>query len=296
MSDVALPEKVIPARTSAVSEFLQDRLGVLSLCILAFYVLVAVFAPVIAPYDPMATNYTPSGTVVRMQPPSAAHLFGTNRLGRDIFSQVVWGARVALLIGVLSAVIVVVIGLNVGLISGYFGGRVDNVLMRLTDLTFGLPYLPFAIILVTVLGTGIDKIIIVIAVGLWPNTARVIRSQVLSLKVRAFVDAARITGVSHAGIIYRHITPNVLPIAFVYVPLTMGIAISTEAGLSFLGYGDAELMSWGRTLHEVWMAQAVYQAWWWTVFPGLAILGLVLSGFMLGRALEQFVNPKLRGR
>ena len=95
---------------------------------------------------------------------------------------------------------------------------------------------------------------------------------------------------------YLHIAPNVLPIAFVYIPLTMGIAITTEAGLSFLGYGDGELMSWGRTLHEVWIAQAVYQAWWWTVFPGLAILGLVLAGFMIGRAFEQVVNPKLRQR
>lgn len=267
-----------------------------SLGVLLFYISVAILAPQIAPYDPMATNYTDDGSVVRMQPPSLDHWFGTNRLGRDIFSQVVWGTRVALVIGVFSAIIVVLIGLNVGLISGYFGGATDNVLMRLTDLTYGLPYLPFAIILVTLLGTGLDKIIIVIAVGLWPNTARVIRSQVLSLKQRSFVDAARMTGLSHAGIIYRHIAPNVLPIAFVYIPLTMGIAITTEAGLSFLGYGDSELMSWGRTLHEVWIAQAVYQAWWWTLFPGLAILGLVLSGFMIGRAFEQVINPKLRQR
>ena len=281
---------------SGFSRFLRDRLGMISLGVLLFYILVAILAPHIAPFDPMATNYADDGGVVRMQPPSWDHWFGTNRLGRDIFSQVVWGTRVALVIGVFSAIIVVLIGLNVGLISGYFGGAIDNVLMRLTDLTYGLPYLPFAIILVTLLGTGIDKIIFVIVVGLWPNTARVIRSQVLSLKHRAFVDAARLTGVSHAGIIYRHIAPNVLPIAFVYIPLTMGIAITTEAGLSFLGYGDSELMSWGRTLHEVWIAQAVYQAWWWTVFPGLAILVLVLSGFMIGRAFEQVVNPKLRRR
>jgi len=268
----------------------------ISLGVMLFYLLVAIFAPQIAPFDPMATNYNSDGSVVRMQPPSADHWFGTNRLGRDIFSQVVWGSRVALMIGIFSAFVVVLIGLNVGLISGYFGGAVDNVLMRLTDLTYGMPYLPFAIILVTLLGTGIDKIVIVIAVGLWPNTARVIRSQVLSLKHRAFVDAARMTGLSHAGIIYRHIAPNVLPIAFVYIPLTMGIAITTEAGLSFLGYGDSDLMSWGRTLHEVWIAQAVYQAWWWMLFPGLAILGLVLSGFMIGRAFEQVVNPKLRKR
>ena len=281
---------------SGVARFLQDRLGMISLGVVLFYLLVAIFAPQIAPYDPMATNYASDGSVIRMQPPSADHWFGTNRLGRDIFSQVVWGSRVALMIGIFSALVVVLIGLNVGLISGYFGGAVDNVLMRLTDLTYGMPYLPFAIILVTLMGTGIDKIVIVIAVGLWPNTARVIRSQVLSLKQRAFVDAARMTGLSHAGIIYRHIAPNVLPIAFVYIPLTMGIAITTEAGLSFLGYGDADLMSWGRTLHEVWIAQAVYQAWWWMLFPGLAILGLVLSGFMIGRAFEQVINPKLRKR
>lgn len=281
---------------AGLSTFFRDPLGLLGLGIITIYVLVAIFAPQIAPYDPMATNYYPQGGVVRMQPPSAEHWFGTNRLGRDIFSQVVWGTRVALMIGILSAVIVVLIGLNVGLLSGYFGGFTDTLLMRFTDIMYGLPYLPFAIILVTLLGAGIENIVVVIALGLWPTTARVIRSQVLSLRHRAFVDAARMTGMSSAGVIYRHIAPHVLPIAFVYIPLTMGVAIMTEASLSFLGYGDPRLMSWGKTLYEVWIAQAVYQAWWWTLFPGLAIMGLVLAGFFVGRALEQVVNPKLRDR
>ncbi len=274
----------------------KDRLGVLGVAIFLLFVLIAVFAPYIAPYDPMEILEDEEGNIIRMVPPSASHLFGTTRMGRDIFSQVVWGSRVAMLVGLLASVIVVFLGCNIGLISGFFGGKTDNILMRITDISYGLPFLPFAIILVAILGPGLTNIIVTISLIMWRTTARVIRSQVLSIKTRAFVESARVSGASDWQILYQHVAPNVIPIAFVYVPLTMADAILTEASLSFLGYGDPMLMSWGKTIYEAWTAGAVYVAWWWTFFPGVAIMLLVLSSFLTGRALEEIVNPKLRQR
>ncbi len=284
---------------SAASQFAifrQDKLGMAGLVILLFFIALAVFAPYIAPHDPMETLMNPDGTMARMQPPSLDFPFGTDRMGRDILSQVIIGSRVAVGVGVLCAIMVVIIGTNVGLIAGYFGGKVDDILMRITDIVYGIPFLPFAVILVALLDPGIFNIILAIVLITWRSTARVVRAQVLTIKERAFIEAAKVSGAGNFRIIYRHIMPNVLPLSFVYGALSMGWAILTEASVSFLGYGDPLLMSWGKIIFMCYVAQAIMVAWWWVLAPGLAIILLVLSGFFIGRAYEEIVNPRLRAR
>ncbi|MFO8090404.1 MAG: ABC transporter permease [Desulfatiglandaceae bacterium] len=284
---------------SAASQFAifrQDKLGMAGLVILLFFIALAVFAPYIAPHDPMETLMNPDGTMARMQPPSLDFPFGTDRMGRDILSQVIIGSRVAVGVGVLCAIMVVIIGTNVGLIAGYFGGKVDDILMRITDIVYGIPFLPFAVILVALLDPSIFNIILAIVLITWRSTARVVRAQVLTIKERAFIEAAKVSGAGNFRIIYRHIMPNVLPLSFVYGALSMGWAILTEASVSFLGYGDPLLMSWGKIIFMCYVAQAIMVAWWWVLAPGLAIILLVLSGFFIGRAYEEVVNPRLRAR
>jgi peptide/nickel transport system permease protein len=276
--------------------FKQDKLGMAGLVILLFFIALAIFAPYIAPHDPMETLTNPDGTMARMQPPSLDFPFGTDRMGRDILSQVIIGSRVAVGVGVLCAIMVVIIGTNVGLIAGYFGGKVDDILMRITDIVYGIPFLPFAVILVALLDPGIFNIILAIVLITWRSTARVVRAQVLTIKERAFIEAAKVSGAGNFRIIYRHIMPNVLPLSFVYGALSMGWAILTEASVSFLGYGDPLLMSWGKIIFMCYVAQAIMVAWWWVLAPGLAIILLVLSGFFIGRAYEEIVNPRLRAR
>ncbi len=264
--------------------------------IFAFFLVLAVAAPYIAPFDPVDMQFDDNGRLERLSPPSGKYLFGTTSMGRDIFSQVVMGSRVAILVGVISAVCVVFIGTNIGLIAGYYGGRVDNIIMRIVDIIYGIPFLPFALILVAVMGPGIINIIIAIVLITWRNTARIIRSQVLTVKQRMFVEAARISGASDFRIMYKYIAPNVMPLSLVYVALSMGYGIMTEASLSFLGYGDPTLPSWGKILFECYSSQAMFLAWWWMIPPGLAILLLVLSGFLIGRSYEEIANPRLKER
>jgi peptide/nickel transport system permease protein len=274
----------------------HDKLGMAGMIIFVFFCVVAILAPYIAPHDPMKTLMRPDGTIARMDPPSWWFPFGTDRLGRDILSQVIVGTRVAVLVGLVSAVMVVFIGTNIGLIAGYYGGRIDDLLMRLTDIVYGIPFLPFAVILVALLGPRLSNIILAIVLITWRSTARVIRAQVLTLKERAFIEAARVAGASDLRIMYRQIAPNVLPLSFVYGALSMGWAILTEASVSFLGYGDPLLFSWGKIIFMCYVAQAITVAWWWVLAPGLAIMLLVMSGFFISRAYEEVVNPRLRER
>ena len=277
-----------------VDVFKGDRLGQIGAFLLIFFILVAIFAPVIAPYGPEDMIYTSEKRLKRLQPPSWDHPFGTTQMGKDIFSQVIHGSRAAVLVGVLSAFLVSVIGTTVGLISGYYGGKIDAILMRIVDLAYGTPFLPFVIILVALTGLSFWNVVLGIGLLLWRTPARVIRSQVLSLKNRPFVEASRVLGASNFRIIFLQIAPNILPLTFSYTALAMGWAILTEANLSFLGYGDPLMISWGKILFRVYIIQAMTIAWWWVLAPGLAIILLVLSGFFVGRAYEKVTNPRLR--
>jgi len=230
-----------------------------------------------------------------LAPPSTEHFFGTNHLGRDIWSQVVYGSRTALLVGILAALMVNGIGFTVGLVSGYYGGKVDNLLMRIVDIMYGMPLEPFAIVLVLIFGPSLWIIILAIGLLTWRTNARVIRSQVLSLAKRPFVKAARVAGASNLRIMLVHISPNVLPLAFLQLAVAMGYAITAEATLSFLGLGPPRVYSWGTILHAARLSGAWRVAWWWVIPPGIFISATVVSVFLISRSVEVMTNPRLRG-
>ena len=272
---------------------LRDKLGLIGIIVLAFFILVAIFSPQLLHFDPMEQHYTGNGELKKMEPPSNEHILGTTRMGRDVYSQVIAGTRVALFVGFASAIMVTVIGTVIALIAGYFGGWVDDLLMRATDVVYGIPFLPFAMIMIAVLGPSIWNIIIAIVLISWRTTTRVIRSEVLTIKNRTFIQAAKLNGAGPFRIIFRHIAPNIIPLALVFGSLAMGTAIVTEASVSFLGYGDPLLISWGKILFDAYIAHAITDAWWWVVPPGLAITLLVMSGFFVSRSLEEILNPRL---
>ncbi|MEE9600699.1 MAG: ABC transporter permease subunit, partial [Thermoplasmata archaeon] len=228
-------------------------------------------------------------------PSGNRYLLGTDNQGRDIFSQFVWGTRIALLVGFLAAALSVGIGTIIGLVSGYTGRKTDAILMRFTDVILVLPTLPLLIILAAVLGASIWNIILVIAILAWPGTARVIRSQVLSLKERPYIQSAKVTGSSHIRIMFRHMAPNVFPLVFLYMTFAVSGAILFEASLSFLGLGDINTPSWGTMLSMVQQSDLL-GAPWWLLPPGLGITFLSLGFYLTGRAMEQIINPRLRAR
>ena len=234
--------------------------------------------------------------VDRLAPPSADHWFGTDHIGRDLYSQNVYGSQIALMVGFIAAGLVVLIGTNVGLIAGYFRGRTESVLMRTVDVLYGIPTEPFALILVLLFGPSLLIIILAIALLTWRTVARLIRSQVLSLRERPFVKAARVAGASDLRIMYLHIFPNVLPLVFLELAIITGAAIIAEATLSFLGLGAPQSISWGGILHDARLSGAWRTAWWWNLPPGAFIMLTVMSVFFISRSLEVIANPRLRAR
>jgi len=259
------------------------------------FFLVAISAGLIAPHDPTEILFADDGQLAASLPPSLAHPLGTTNLGRDVFSQLVLGARPSLLVGITAALAVATVGSMVGLVAGYLGGWVDRALMRLADLVLGLPFLPFVIVLVALIGANLQHIVLAVALLLWPNAARVIRSQVLTLAQRQFVEAARVTGASEWRIMFVHIAPNIVPLAFLYGSIAVGWAILTEASLSFLGFGKADTISWGTMLQDAYASQALdRQQFAWFVPPGICLVLVVLAGFLISRGYEELLFPKLR--
>ena len=269
---------------------------ILGLGILLLYIAVALLAPVLMTHDPWEINRNDEGRVARMEPPSGNHFLGTTHLGRDVFSQLVMGTRATLLVGLIAAFCVTLIGTNVGLISGYFGGWIDEILMRVVDIAYSIPFVPFVIILVTLLEPSLWNIIVGIVLLYWRSPTRVIRSQVLTLKTRPFVKAAKVAGASDLRIIYTQIAPNILPLSLLYMTISIGWAIITETSVSFLGLGDPLVVSWGQMLNLAFLSGAVRHAWWWVVPPGISIILIVVAMFMVGEASEEYANPRLRSR
>ena len=268
--------------------------GAVGLFVVLLFVALAVFAPLIAPYGPFEVVYNADHSVVRLAPPDWRTWFGTTNQGMDVFSQLVWGSRVALLVGLLSAMGSAMIGTLIGLVSGYFGGWIDEILMRATDIAFGIPFLPFAMVVIAIAKPSLALVILLVVLFLWRTTARVIRSQVLSLKSRGFVWAARAAGASDAHILWRQILPNVLPISFLYMAIGVQAGVMLEAALSFLGFGDPNVQSWGIMLNAAFRAGAMRSAWWWVLPPGVALSMFVIAVFMITRAFEDRLNPQLR--
>ncbi|MEH7482305.1 ABC transporter permease [Neobacillus drentensis] len=276
--------------------FQQDKFSMVGAIIYLLFILLAIFAPVIAPYNPHEM-LKENGKLLANLPPSAEHLLGTTNMGRDIFSQLIYGIQPALVVGFSAAFFVMVVGTLVGLFAGYFRGRVDMILMRLTDIAFGIPFEPFVIVLVAFLGASVWNIVLGIALLLWRDTARIIRSQVLTVRERNFVEAAKVSGASDLRIIFVQIAPNILPLSFLYGSLAIGWAILTEAAVSFLGFGDPSVISWGYMLHDAYVSQALSRgAFHWFIPPGFFIMLSVMAGFYIGRGSEEILYPKLKKR
>jgi peptide/nickel transport system permease protein len=278
-----------------VREIKADRLAQVGVVILAVLTFFAITGTLLAPYDPTARLRGPDGALAILEPPSLDYLLGTTNVGRDIFSQLLAGARPALIVGGVATLIEAGIGVCLGLLSGYFKGGVDSVVMRIVDVAYSLPLEPVAIVMLVFLGQDLWTIILAIVLLGWRSPARVIRTQVLSVSERTFVKGARAVGASDRRIIVRHILPNILPIAAVYLPVGFGNAILAEASISFLGFGDPDTITWGGMLHDAFAAGATRSAWWWALAPGLAITIVVSAVFFVTRAFEGILNPRLAG-
>jgi peptide/nickel transport system permease protein len=273
-------------------DFRRQRMGLIGLTMLLIAIGVAVFAPVLAPYDP---NERVQVTIDNIYaPPSPEHLLGTDDAGKDVLTNLIYGARVSLTVGFFASFITLVIGGTVGIIAGFYGGRVENVLMRLTDILLVIPDLPLMIILIALLGRKLWVIIVVVGILSWTGTARVVRSQTLSVKERKFVQRARAIGAGNLYIVRRHIFPLVFPLMVVNAVLVISGIILYEATLAFLGLGDPTRLSWGQMLQFAFTRGAMSAgAWWVLVPPGLAIAWVALGLTLLGNGLERVFNPRL---
>lgn len=268
--------------------FRRDPLGVGSVVVLVVLVAVAVLAPVLADY--------PSGTGSEvLAPPSAEHWFGTDNLGRDVFAEVVWGARASLLVGAAASALAIVVGTAVAVLGAWFR-RLDALVGLVVDLTLSLPVLPLMILVAALAGPSTLTIIVVIAAFSWPEVTRVVRSLALTVVKLPYMDAARLVTPSSTWIITRHLLPAVAPVIVVSVVLTASRAVLSAAGLAFLGLGSSEDWSWGRILYEAQQAGAMSSAWWLTLFPSLAILALVLAATLASIAYNDARDPRLAKR
>jgi peptide/nickel transport system permease protein len=265
------------------------------LIILVVFVAMALAAPLLADEAGLqAINATANAPWAS---PSEFSPLGTDSLGRSVWTQFVWGSRISLLVGLAATVLAIVIGTVVGIAAGFYGRRVGAVLMRLTEWFLVIPFLPLAIALAAVLGPSIENIIIVIGITSWPSTARLVRSQVLTLKERLYVDRSRALGASDWHLMGRHILPNVSGLILANTTLTVPIAILSETTLSFLGLGDPSRASWGKMLEEAFQQGALTEkAWWYYVPPGVGIVLVVLAFTLIGHAIEEALDPRLRER
>ncbi|NWG08511.1 MAG: dipeptide/oligopeptide/nickel ABC transporter permease/ATP-binding protein [Chloroflexi bacterium] len=273
-------------------EFRKNRMGVVGLVMLVLIVIVAIFAPALAPYDPETSEGITSRDIYN--PPSTDHWFGTDDAGKDVLSSFIYGSRVSLIVGFFAAFISIVIGGVIGIVAGYYGGRLENILMRFTDTMLVIPDLPLIVVIVALTKPSLLNIIFVIGLLGWTTTARVVRSQTLAVKSRKFVLRARAIGAGTRHIILHHILPLVLPLLVVNAILVISLAILNESTLSFLGLGDPTATSWGQMLNFAFGRGAMSAgAWWALVVPGFGIVWVVLGLTLLGHGLEQILNPRL---
>lgn len=267
--------------------FAESRMGPIGLAILVIVALVALLAPVIAPEGPFKL-----GAPRLLRPGEEGHLLGTDHLGRDMLAQIVYGARVSLIIGVVAASISLIVGVLVGSVAGYFGGWVDIILSRLTDMFLIIPAFFLIIIVVATLGSGIGYVMVVIGLTAWPASARLMRAQTISLRDRTFVQALRALGESSPRILLRHIIPNGIQPLIANASLDIASAILIEAGLSFIGLGDPNQATWGRMIYDG--RTTITTAWWVSVLPGIAIIVTVLGFYLVGDGISYVLNPRNR--
>ncbi|MCA1283808.1 ABC transporter permease [Salipiger bermudensis] len=280
-----MPQSLIAAR-NIVAFLTRSPTSLFGLVVLALLILVALFAPLIATHDPYAQNLQAT-----LQPPSGTHFFGTDELGRDIFSRLVHGSRITLTIISLVTVVVGPLGLFFGTVAGYFGGKVDTVLMRITDIFLSFPSLILSLAFVAALGPSLNNAIIAIALTAWPPIARLARAETLTFRQADYISAARLQGASPARIIWKSIVPMCLPSVTIRLTLNMATVILTAAGLGFLGLGaQPPLPEWGAMIATG--RRYMIDSWWLVTFPGIAILCVSLAFNLLGDGLRDALDPK----
>lgn len=269
--------------------YAKSKPAVGGLFIIFLFSVVAASAPVIAPFNPFRMNFK-----LLFSPPNSEHPMGTDQFGRDIFSRIIWGTRVSLLVGLVSVGISTLIGVILGSISGYFGGRIDEIIMRFVEIFMMIPTFFLILTVITLFGSSIWNVMAIMGLTGWSGTARVMRAQFLSLKEKEFTEAARAVGTSSSRIIFSEILPNAIFPAIVSASMRISSAIMTEASLSFLGLGDPNQCSWGWMLNDA--LQSIRRAWWPSIFPGLAITITVIAFNLMGDGLNDALNPQLKER
>lgn len=271
----------------------KNKMALTGAVVLAAFILIAIFGPVFMPFSTLDFGEVED----ILNPPSPQHLLGTDDMGRDVLANLISGARISLMIGGVATAISMGIGTLIGIVSGYFGKAVDNALMRFTDFFLVIPWLPLMMVLAAILGTSLWNIIFVIGITGWAGTARVVRSQTLSVKERQYVERAISVGAGSGHIMARHILPNVFPLVFANTVLVAAVAIVSETTLSFLGLGDPTTASWGMMLHYAFESGSTSAgAYWYYLPPGICVVLVVLSFTLLGYAFDEIMNPKLRKR
>jgi peptide/nickel transport system permease protein len=288
-----IPELIAPPRRNflySVRKFAKNRPAFVGLVIILIFLGITIFAPYIAPYKAEAQMIKD-----RLEPPSLQYLMGTDKLGRDIFSRVIMAFQVSMPIGFLSMALSMIVGVSIGLASGYFGGTTDNVLMRITDLFLSFPTFFLLITIAAFFGAKISTIIIMLGITSWGSTARIMRGVVLSTREMEYVEATRALGASNSRIILRHILNNTLSVISVTATLMVAYAILVESGLSYLGLGvQPPTPSWGNMMSDG--RDILRTAWWASLFPGFALMLVVISFNLLGEGLKDFFDPTRRSR
>ena len=275
--------------------FRSDVSAMVGAGVLIVFILMAIFTPLIA--NESMLDVTQQLDVARYAPPSLEHPLGTDNLGRELWVRILWGSRVSILVGVAATLMSMVIGTIMGLSAGHFTGFFGAVVIRFIDFFLVLPSLLLAIVLSSVLERGVFTIVVAIGLTSWASTARIVRSQTLSVESRLYIERARILGAGHRHILFKHLLPAVMPLVLANTTLTVGTAIIAESTLAFLGLGDTNKESWGTILkNSMDISAATAGYWWYVLTPGIAILLVVLAFTMVGRALEAIINPALRSR
>lgn len=288
----AIEAPVRPARLRKMLGFVRrNPMGAIGIVIIVIFVLIAAFAPLLAPHDP----YVMDSTII-LAPPSFAHWMGTDEFGRDVMSRVIWGSRISLYVGLIAVGLGTTIGAIIGMVSAYFGGKLDYAVQRVMDMLMAFPMLVLALAMVAALGSSIQNVILALAVVIAPNASRVIRSSVLSIKEKPFIEAAQNLGYSSFRILFVHILPNCLAPYIILATAGLGGAILSEASLSFLGLGTVPPEpSWGAMLSGK-TQRYMTEAPWLAIFPGLAITFVVFGFNFLGDALRDILDPRMRLR
>jgi peptide/nickel transport system permease protein len=294
MSSVVVAEPVATAPEQVVARslwrsILRQPTVIAGLAVLAIFVLVAVFAPLLAPYGEREKVGDP------YEAPSWSHPLGLDDGGIDMVSVMIFGARVSLIVGFAAAVVAILIGGTVGLLAGYFGGRLDTLLNGLANYVYAIPDIPLILVVAAIWGRSLTNIILIIGVIYWAGVARLVRAEVKSLRERVYVKRVRSLGAGHTRTILHHVLPQVAPLLVALTVLQVAYAIFLETSIAFLGLGDPRLTSWGKLIENAFQASAIsVDAWWAVVPPGVAVVIVVLACTMVGRALEDALNPRLR--